>query len=165
LQAGGYLGGRDQEYFREVQAAARDLGSAFEYVGSPDDRRAKVAFLNSLDVLSVPTVYHEPKGLYLLEALANGVPVVQPDHGAFPELIEATGGGVLVPPGDPAALAAALEDLLLKPERRLLLAESGYAQVRSRYGAAGMARATLEIFANGAAVRPPQPIETAGERV
>ena len=47
--------------------------------------------LKSLDVLSVPTVYQEPKGLYVLEALANGIPVVQPRHGAFPELLEATG--------------------------------------------------------------------------
>ena len=61
-----------------------------------------------LDVLSVPTTYREPKGLYVLEALANGVPVVQPRHGSFPELIEATGGGLLVPPGDAHALASAL---------------------------------------------------------
>jgi glycosyltransferase involved in cell wall biosynthesis len=71
-----------------------------------------VRFLQNLDVLTVPTVYHEPKGLYVLEALANGVPVVQPRHGSFPELIEATGGGVLVEPGDANDLAAKLHDLL-----------------------------------------------------
>ena len=53
------------------------------------------AFLQSLDVLSVPTTYREPKGLYVLEAWANGVPVVQPRHGSFPELMEAAGGGLL----------------------------------------------------------------------
>ena len=61
----------------------------------------KVRFLQSIDVLSVPTTYREPKGLYVLEAWANGVPVVQPRHGSFPELIEATGGGLLVEPDDP----------------------------------------------------------------
>ena len=56
-------------------------------------------FLHGIDVLSVPTTYREPKGLYVLEALANGVPVVQPSHGSFPELIEVTGGGILVAAG------------------------------------------------------------------
>ena len=64
-------------------------------------------FLQGLDVLSVPTTYREPKGLYVLEALANGVPVVQPRHGSFPELIEATGGGLLVNPDDPPTWPAA----------------------------------------------------------
>jgi glycosyltransferase involved in cell wall biosynthesis len=56
----------------------------------------------------VPTSYREPKGLYVLEALANGVPVVQPKHGSFPELIEATGGGLLVNPEDPQDHARSL---------------------------------------------------------
>ena len=58
-------------------------------------------FFQSIDVLSVPTTYREPKGLYILEAWANGVPVVQPRHGTFPELIEQTGGGLLVEPEMP----------------------------------------------------------------
>ena len=63
--------------------------------------------LAQLHLLSVPTVYREPKGLYVLESLAAGVPVVQPNHGAFPELLAATGGGRLVPPQQPEALATA----------------------------------------------------------
>ena len=62
------------------------------------DRQGKLDFLASLHALSVPTVYREPKGLFVLEALACGVPVVQPAHGAFPEMIERTGGGILVEP-------------------------------------------------------------------
>ena len=61
----------------------------------------------------MPTTYHEPKGLYILEAWANGVPVVQPRHGSFPELIEATGGGLLVDADDPAALAEGLRRMLV----------------------------------------------------
>ena len=63
------------------------LGGEFEYRGELD-RAAKVAFLHELDVLSVPTTYQEPKGLFLMEAMASGVPVVQPRRGAFPEIIE-----------------------------------------------------------------------------
>ncbi|MGE3316706.1 MAG: glycosyltransferase family 4 protein, partial [Planctomycetaceae bacterium] len=85
LRAGGYLGVRDRKYFGDLMAGARDLGPAFDYIGSPVTHADKVRFIKSLDVLSVPTVYREPKGIYVLEALANGVPVVQPRHGAFPE--------------------------------------------------------------------------------
>ena len=73
------------------------LADDFEHVESPG-HADKVRFLHGIDVLSVPTTYREPKGLYVLEALANSVPVVQPRHGSFPELIEATGGGLLVNP-------------------------------------------------------------------
>ena len=70
------------------------LGDEFVYRGAVD-RAKKVQFFHDIDVLSVPSPYHEPKGLYLLEAMACGVPVVQPNHGAFPEIIARTGGGVL----------------------------------------------------------------------
>ncbi|HEY2253558.1 MAG TPA: glycosyltransferase family 4 protein, partial [Planctomycetaceae bacterium] len=112
LVAAGYLGQRDQAYFDDLARRAADLGEAFRYIGSPPGHVEKVTFLKSLDVLSVPTIYREPKGLYVLEALANGVPVVQPRHGSFPELIEATGGGLLVEPNDPRALADALRRLM-----------------------------------------------------
>src|SRR5437016_13208402 len=85
-----------------IQERLKESGLAddFYHVESPD-HSSKVRFLQSLDVLSVPTTYREPKGLYVLEALANGVPVVQPRHGSFPELLERTGGGLLVNPNDP----------------------------------------------------------------
>lgn len=142
LVAGGFLGARDKEFFRKVEREAADLGSAFEYVGSPAGHAEKVALLRTFDVLSVPTEYHEPKGLYVLEALANGVPVVQPRHGAFPELVEATGGGLLVTPNDPQDLARALEELLLDSRRRTELATRGRAAVHSRFDPRTMAEAT-----------------------
>ena len=150
LRAAGYLGSRDRDYFEQIREQARDLGPAFEYAGSPNTHEEKVAFLKSLDILSVPTVYREPKGLYVLEALANGVPVVQPRHGAFPEMLEATGGGLLVEPGDPADLAHALEELLKDPSGRMQIAHAGRAAVHSQYDDATMARRTLEILSNGA---------------
>jgi glycosyltransferase involved in cell wall biosynthesis len=148
LSAAGYLGARDRAYFEKVRESARDLGTAFEYAGSPQTHEEKVRFLKTLDVLSVPTVYREPKGLYVLEALANGVPVVQPRHGAFPEMLEATGGGLLVEPGDPEDLARALEELMKDPKGRMQLAHGGRAAVHAQYDDATMARRTLEILSN-----------------
>lgn len=151
LRVGGYLGKRDADYFQTLQQSVADLGAAFEYVGSPDSHEEKVAFLKSLDVLSVPTVYREPKGLYVLEAMANGVPVVQPRHGAFPELIEASSGGLLVEPENPAALAAALEELSQDPERRRQLAAAGHAHVHQHFGVETLVAESARIF--GAALR------------
>ncbi|MFQ5731769.1 MAG: glycosyltransferase family 4 protein [Planctomycetaceae bacterium] len=148
LKSGGSLSKRDAKYLKTIKANAKDLGGAFEHIGSPPTHREKVEFLNSLDVLSVPTSYHEPKGLPVLEALANGVPVVQPRHGAFPELIEATGGGLLVNPEDPDDLAAALAELYRSAEKRRALGETGRANVHKHFGPETMANATLAVFRN-----------------
>ena len=87
-----------------------------EYV-APFDRPGRKALLARLSVLSVPARQPEAFGLYVIEALACGVPVVLPRHGAFVELVEATGGGLLCEPNDPEALADALAEVLLDPQR------------------------------------------------
>ncbi len=104
------------------------------------ERPAKIDLLSSLDVLSVPATYGESFGLYVLEALACGVPVVQPKHASFPELLEATGGGVLCAPDDAPSLAEAIALLLSDPDRARALGAAGCASVRDRFTADRMAR-------------------------
>ncbi|HEY1381224.1 MAG TPA: glycosyltransferase family 4 protein [Gemmataceae bacterium] len=147
LRASGWLGAEHKPYLEKVRRTLADAGLAgeFEYADSPD-HAAKVRFLRSLDVMSVPAPYREPKGLYVLEALANGVPVVQPSHGSFPELLNATGGGLLVTPDDPADLARGLHRLLADPALRLELGRKGREAVHEHFSAAGEARRTVEIF-------------------
>jgi glycosyltransferase involved in cell wall biosynthesis len=147
LLVSGWLGENNRAYFEEQRQklAQAKLLEVFEHVEAPD-HASKVRFLQSLDVLSVPTTYHEPKGLYILEAWANGVPVVQPAHGSFPELIEATGGGMLVSPGDSLALAHALRQLMEQPDERRRLGRLGQDAVKQRFDAATMARATLRVY-------------------
>jgi glycosyltransferase involved in cell wall biosynthesis len=147
LRIAGYLGERDRAYFDGILAQVREWGleQAVEYVGEVD-RQAKIDFLNSIHVLSVPTTYREPKGLFVLEALANGVPVVQPRHGAFPEMIESLGGGLLVEPGSTDELTEALASLMGEPARREELGRQGRAAVHATRGDDQMARATLEIY-------------------
>ena len=140
VRAAGYLAPGERAYLDEVRAliARSGAGDAFEYLGEVD-RDQKFAMLRSLHVLSVPTVYHEAKGLYVLEALACGVPVVQPRHGAFPELIEATGGGLLYDASDAGALAEAIASLMDDEPRRRELGESGRSAVRSSFTDTAMA--------------------------
>jgi len=147
LRISGWLGEHNRPYFDDLAGKLRSWGLAnhWEHVESPD-LASKVRFLQGLDVLSVPTVYREPKGLYILEALANGVPVVQPRHGSFPELIDATGGGLLVNADDPADLARGLGELLRDPVRRQKLGEQGRRAVHERFHAAEMARQTVAVY-------------------
>ena len=102
LIAAGYMAPARAEYLNEVRRILEKAGldSEFTYRGAVD-RDGKLAFLRELDVLSVPATYDEPKGMFLLEAMAAGVPVVQPRRGGFIEIVEKTGGGLLVEPDDP----------------------------------------------------------------
>src|SRR5262249_38075206 len=87
LEAGGYLGPEYRDYLRNVEDQLKRAGLAneFQYRGELD-RESKIRFLQSLDIFSVPSTYHDPKGLSILEAMACGTPVVQPRHGAYPEM-------------------------------------------------------------------------------
>jgi glycosyltransferase involved in cell wall biosynthesis len=147
LRMAGWLGRRDRPYCEGLleQVRAWGLDEIVDWRGEID-RGEKAAFLSSLHVLSVPTTYREPKGRFVLEALASGVPVVQPRHGAFPEILEATGGGLLVEPEEPRALADALRSLMDDPDRRAELARRGREAVRHEFTDEALARRTLEIY-------------------
>ena len=112
LDAAGYLSRAHEPYLEDVRDRLDKAGlkSEFTYHGAVD-RSGKLAFLRSIDVLSVPATYDEPKGVFLLEAMASGVPVVQPRRGAFTEMVEKTGGGLLVAPDQVGALAEGLHTL------------------------------------------------------
>ena len=147
LVAAGYLAPEHRPYLEEIRRKMREWGleKEFEYRGEVD-RAQKTAFLQSIDVFSVPAVYEEPKGLFLLEALANGVPVVQPKRGAFPEILDKTGGGLIVPSGDSSALADAWLDLWRDPEKAFALGRAGAQGVREHYDVGVMAEAAEQVY-------------------
>ena len=107
---------------------------------------AKQAFLSSLSLLSVPEKQPAAYGLYVLEALAAGVPVVQPRSGVFPELIEMTGGGLLYEPNDAGELARALERLLLDPDHARDLGRKGREAVFEKFDVEKTARRMVRIY-------------------
>lgn len=147
IAAAGYLSEAQRPYLERIRADAARQGppGCFEYLGAPD-RAGKLRFLRSVDVLSVPTVYREAKGIYVLEAFSQGVPVVQPRHGSFPELIEETGGGVLFEPGDPHDLARSLGEMIDQPDLRRELGKRGQQAVRRSFSDEVMADATWAVF-------------------
>ena len=113
LEVAGYLAPEHKNYLDDIKADMNEAGliAEFQYRGVLD-REEKIDFLRGLDLLSVPATYDEPKGMFLLEAMACGVPVVQPRRGAFTEIVENTGGGLLVAPDDAESLAAGIERIL-----------------------------------------------------
>ncbi len=147
LKVAGYLGKKDEPYFEKLveQINAWGLSGAFEYWGEVN-RHQKIDFLNGLHVLSVPTTYKESKGLFILEALANGVPVVQPRHGSFPELVAATGGGILVDAESPDAIAAGISQFMNDPNYRGQLGQQGKEAVHREFSDDVMAESTLAVY-------------------
>ena len=147
LRAAGYLAPEHRGYLRAVKRRMNEAGLAgeFHYEGALD-RLRKIEFLRGLNVLSVPSDYDEPKGIFLLEAMAAGVPVAQPRRGAFPEILEKTGGGVLVEPGDARSLADGIYGLWKSPEFAAGLGSMGARGVREHYSVTRMAARALEVF-------------------
>ena len=147
LEAAGYIAADAKPYLDGIQKRLHEAGldGEFHYRGVLD-RADKIAFLRQLDVMSVPATYDEPKGVSLLEAMACGVPLVQPRRGSFTEIVENTGGGLLVQPDDSQSLAEGI--LKIARDKRLAeeLSANGCRGVRERYTAAYMADQLLECY-------------------
>lgn len=140
LRVAGYLPPEHRGYFEDLRRRY-----PFTYEGSPD-RDGKIRFLQSVDVLSVPSTYDEPKGIFLLEAMANGTPVVQPRRGAYVEIVNKTGGGILVEPDSSDDLARALDELARDRARLHELGRNAVEGVRRHYSIERMAGRTIEIY-------------------
>jgi glycosyltransferase involved in cell wall biosynthesis len=148
-------------YLAEIQKRLRDAGldGEFHYRGVLD-RAEKIAFLRKLDVMSVPATYDEPKGVSLLEAMACGVPLVQPRRGAFTEIVENTGGGLLVQPDDPQSLADGILNIIQDKRLAEELSANGFRGVREHYTAANMADRVLEAYESVICPAPSIPVMT-----
>ncbi len=147
LRIAGYLGPGQRKWFESQRMRLEEAGldRSVDIVGEVD-LAGKLAFMDSIDVLCVPSVYREAKGIYVLEAMARGVPVVKPAHGAFPELIERTGGGVLVEPGNMQALAEGIAVLLGDGEKRQDMGEKARQAVESAFLDDHMAANMLKVY-------------------
>jgi len=147
LVAAGYLAPEHRGYLDGIikDLHAWGLQGHFEYRGEVD-RAQKVEFLHGVDVFSVPAPYEEPKGIFLLEAMASGVPVVQPRRGAFPEVVEATGGGLIVEADNPEALADGFQALWNDPDRASSIGRAGAAGVKAHYTVERMAEVAEQVY-------------------
>ncbi|MBT3293765.1 MAG: glycosyltransferase family 4 protein [Verrucomicrobia bacterium] len=110
------------------------------------DPASRAEFLQSLTLLSVPMPHGEAFGLFQLEAMACGVPVVQPAVGGFPEVAELTGGSRIYEPNDAAMLAATWKALLVDPAQLEALGQQGLTSVRNGFTIKRMAERMSDVY-------------------
>ncbi len=147
LRVAGYLAAADRPYLEKIRRYLTKQGvdDAVDYIGEVS-RTDKARFLRSLHALCVPTVFPEAKGFYCVEAMASGVPIVQPRLGSFPEIIDATGGGLLYDPGETRSLINALAKLMDDETLRQRLGRQGREAVRRLFTDEVMAERTWAVY-------------------
>ena len=139
--------GDDNQFNKKIKKKISKAGLQ-EHVEYHKDfeEEGRLEFLTKISMLSVPVLEGEAFGLYLLEAMASGIPVVQPALGANPEIIEKAGGGIIYQPNKPEEMAAALIDLLDNPEKLSSLSKAGRDGVKNYFNIHNQALETIEIY-------------------
>jgi len=141
LKVVGVMLPEDRRYVEACKQKLADAGALQQTSFHANvSREEKLVHLRQFSLFSVPATYGESFGLYLIEALASGVPVVQPRHASFPELIERTDGGLLCKPDDAPDLARTLDQLLSDPERMQGMGARGRLAVHEHFTVDRMAR-------------------------
>jgi glycosyltransferase involved in cell wall biosynthesis len=143
---GGHTGD-DVKFIKEQKkkledAAIRQFGHFWEGFENPHRKN----FLKRMQLISVPVRNGEAFGIYLSEAMASGIPVVQPALGAFPEIVNTAGGGAIYQPNTPEALAEALINLLDNPQRIEQLSLEARASVETHFDINQQAEKLVEIY-------------------
>ncbi len=148
LTIAGTLVDLDRPFVEGLKARIQAAGLADDVTWHPNVTREEKQRLlrEEMTLFSVPAVYRESFGLYLLEAWASGLPVVAPNHAGLAELVSDTGGGLLSAHDDAASLADAIDQLLDDPVGAAALAERGREAVLDRYGATHMAARLNEVL-------------------
>ena len=147
MLSGGWLGESDRSYFEEQtkKIDQANLSAYFNYSEAPTIDEKK-DFFSKIDVFTMPTDQEEPKGIPVLEALASGLPVVQPDKGVFSAMINTTKGGILYDDRDPSALSQELLKLLDDPEKAKALGQKGRDNVKIHFSDDKMAVDTKSVY-------------------
>ncbi len=147
LRATGGMTADDKPFLREQLAklAAVGLENDIEVIHNYD-KVVLSDFFRSVSLISVPVLKGEAFGLYQLEALASGIPLVQPALGAFPEIIEATGGGVIYEPNNPESLALKLAGVLSDQEHLEAMGKAGRKAIEHQFSSREMTKKMVEVY-------------------
>ena len=139
--------GDDHKFIKKIKKKITKAGleSAVEFHKDFEEQGLH-DFFKKVSMISVPVLEGEAFGLYLLESIASGIPVVQPELGAFPEIIRKSGGGITYTPNKPEALAKALESLLADPDKLAQLSSEGRAGVENHFNLHKQAEDMIRLY-------------------
>jgi glycosyltransferase involved in cell wall biosynthesis len=139
--------GDDRKFLQGIRQRIRENGLESQVEFHEDfEEEGLREFMEKISVASVPVRNGEAFGIYLLECMVSGVPVVQPALGAFPEIVELSGGGVICWNNTPAALADSLETLLSDPARLEKLGRQGKEGVEKHFHINVQAERMLKVY-------------------
>ena len=139
--------GDDKGYLSKIRKSIDQSGLRNQIEFQEDfESEGRKTFFSKVSVVSVPVRIGEAFGLYLLESMASGVPVVQPALGAFPEIIQKSGGGVVYEPNRPESLAESLAGLLSDPKQLAVISEAGYEGVQRHFNIFSHARELVSVY-------------------
>lgn len=144
--SGGYTA--DDKSYVNKQIKKLKKAGVFDDVEFIEDYLAesRFKFFNQLSILSVPVLKGEAFGTYQLESMACGIPLVQPDLGAFGEIIEKTGGGVTYSPNTPTALMEKWKEVLKQPELIQEMSKKGQKAVAEKYAIDSVSEKIAKIY-------------------
>jgi glycosyltransferase involved in cell wall biosynthesis len=137
----------DAGFKKEQKKKLVDLGiRPFAHFWEGFEIQHRKHFLKRIMLISVPVRNGEAFGIYLSEAMASGIPVVQPALGAFPEIVNKAGGGVIYQPNTPEALCKALKELLDNPKRIEQLSHEARASVENHFDINKQAEKMIAVY-------------------
>jgi glycosyltransferase involved in cell wall biosynthesis len=146
IATGGFTGD-DASYLKAIRKKLRkaNLQHDVEFHQSFEGEGRK-EFFKKVSVISVPVLKGEAFGIYLLESMASGIPVVQPPMGAFPEIIEQSKGGVIYDQNTPERLSLSLQHLLSKRNITEELSLAGRKGVETNFNIHSLAKEMIGIY-------------------
>ena len=149
LIATGGSTGDDAKFNKEQKQKLKNAGLLHLFEVLPDFEGSEVNdFFKKVSLISVPVRIGEAFGMYLLESMASGVPVVQPALGAFPEIIKLSGGGITYMPNTPQKLSETWAELLNDPGKLEELSRKGYEGTKERFNIHNHAKEIITLYEN-----------------
>lgn len=154
--------GDDKKYLSDIRSRIRAHGLNHQLEFHEDfEEQGLREYFEKVTVVSVPVRNGEAFGIYLLECMVSGIPVVQPALGAFPEIVGLTGGGVIYRENTPETLAGALEKLLSDPDEIDRLSRNGKEGVDKHFHIDVQAERMVEVYENAIRAKTTRKIKEA----